>query len=78
MAKGKHKTISKRNQNMWASSEPSFPTKARPEYTNTPENQETVLKSYLMKITQGRYLHQRKNKILNISQQSQKQRTTST
>jgi hypothetical protein len=27
---------------------------------------------------QGRYLHQRKDKILSISQQSQKERTTST
>ena len=50
MVKGKHKTISNRSQNIWASSEPSSPTTASPEYNNTPENQEAVLKSYLMKI----------------------------
>jgi uncharacterized coiled-coil protein SlyX len=37
---------------MWTSSEPSSPTTASHEYTNTPENQESVLKSYLMKITE--------------------------
>jgi hypothetical protein len=35
---------------MWASSEPSSPNTASPEYTNTPEKKESVLKSYLMKI----------------------------
>ena len=53
MAKGKHKTISKRNQNTGATSEPSSPTTASPEYTNAPENQEPVLKSYLMKIIES-------------------------
>jgi hypothetical protein len=33
---------------MWASSEPSSPITASPEYTNTPENKESVLKSYLI------------------------------
>ena len=50
MVKGKHKTIRNRSQNMWASSEHSPPTTASPEYTNTPENQKSVLKSYLMEI----------------------------
>jgi hypothetical protein len=50
MMKGKYKTISNRSQSMWASSEPSSPTTASPEYSNTPENQEYVLKSYLIKI----------------------------
>jgi hypothetical protein len=50
MTRGKHKTISNRSQYTWASSEPSSPTTASPEYTNTPENQESVLKFYLMKI----------------------------
>ena len=50
MVKGKHKNISNRSQNMWKSSDPSFPTTASPEYTNTPENQESVLKSSLIKI----------------------------
>jgi hypothetical protein len=53
MAKGKHKTISNRNQNTWASSEPSSPTTASPEYTNTPENQVSLLKFYLMKIIES-------------------------
>jgi hypothetical protein len=53
MAKGKLKTISNRSQNMWAASKPSFPTTASPEYTNTPENQKSVLKSYLMKIIES-------------------------
>jgi hypothetical protein len=50
MAKGKHKTISNRNQNTWASPESSSFTTASPEYTKTPENQKSALKSYLMKI----------------------------
>ena len=50
MVKGKHKTISNRSQYVWASSEPSSPNTGSPEYTNTPENQEADLKSYLMKI----------------------------
>ena len=53
MAKHKHKTISNRNQNMWASSGHSSPTTTSPEYTNTLENQESVLKSYLMKIIES-------------------------
>ena len=52
MAKGKRKTISDRNQYMWASSEPSSPTTASPEY-NTPENQEAYLKFYLTKIIES-------------------------
>jgi esterase/lipase len=38
---------------MWASPEPSSPTTASCKYTNTPENQESVLKSYLMKIIES-------------------------
>jgi hypothetical protein len=53
MVKGKHKTIRNRSQNMWASSEHSLPTTASPEYTNTPENQKSVLKSYLIKRIQS-------------------------
>jgi hypothetical protein len=50
MARGKHKTLSNRSQYKWTSSEPSSPNTESPEYTNTPENQESVLKFYLMKI----------------------------
>jgi hypothetical protein len=49
MAKGKHKTISNRSQ-ICEHHQPSSPTTASPEYTNTPENQKSVLNSYLMKI----------------------------
>jgi hypothetical protein len=37
-------------KNTWASSETISPTTASPEYTNTTENHESVLKSYLIKI----------------------------
>jgi hypothetical protein len=50
MVRGKCKTISNRSQYTLASSEPSSPTTASPGYTNTPENQETDLKSYISKI----------------------------
>ena len=53
MARGKHKTISKRSQYTKASSEPSSPTTASLECSNTPENQEADLKSYLMKIIES-------------------------
>ena len=53
MAEGKHKTISNRSRYAGSSSEPSSPTTASPEYTNTPENQEPALKSYLMKIIES-------------------------
>jgi hypothetical protein len=53
MVKGKCKTISSRSQNTWASSERSSPTTTSPEYTNTPENQEALLKSYLVKIIES-------------------------
>ena len=53
MARGKCKTISNRSQYIWASSEPSSPTTASPEYTNTSENQEADLKSYFMKIRES-------------------------
>jgi hypothetical protein len=48
MAGGKHKNISNRNQGYLASSEPSSPTTASPGYHNTPENQDSDLKSLLM------------------------------
>jgi hypothetical protein len=38
---------------MWASSESSSPTTASSEYTNTPVNQESALKSYLTKIIES-------------------------
>ena len=50
MVKGKCNKISSRSQYKEATSEPSPPTTASPKYTNIPENQEPVLKSYLMKI----------------------------
>jgi hypothetical protein len=53
MVRGKSKTLSNRSQYMWVSSEPSSPTRASPEYTNTSENQEADLKSYLKKIMES-------------------------
>ena len=50
MARGKHKTISKRSQYTKASSEPSSPTTGDAEYNNIPEDQEAGLKSYPIKI----------------------------
>ena len=48
MARGKDKNISNRNQCYLASSEYSSPTTAIPGYPNTPEKQESDLKSHLM------------------------------
>jgi hypothetical protein len=48
MAKGKWKTLTNRNQDHLASSEPSTPTTASFGYPNTQEKQESDLKSYLM------------------------------
>jgi hypothetical protein len=50
VAKGKHKNFTNRNQDYWASSEPSIPTTASPGYPNTPKKQDLDLKSYLMKV----------------------------
>jgi hypothetical protein len=48
MARGKGKNISNRNQDYLASSEPSSPTNVNPGYPNTPEKQDSDLKSHLM------------------------------
>jgi hypothetical protein len=72
MVKDKHKTINNRNQIMWTSSEPRFPTTASPEYNNTPENQEAVLKSYLMKIIAS-YKEDIKNSLKEIQENTGKQ-----
>jgi hypothetical protein len=48
MSKGKRKNLTNRNQDYSPSSEPSTPTSASPGYPNTPEKQDTDLKSYLM------------------------------
>jgi archaellum component FlaC len=48
MAKGKYKNLTNRNQEHWASSEPSTPTTTSPGYPNTLENQDADLQSYLM------------------------------
>jgi hypothetical protein len=50
MAKGKCKSISNRNQDYLAPSEPSSPTTVNPGYPNTAEKQDSDLKSYLMMI----------------------------
>jgi hypothetical protein len=52
MAKGKCKNLPNRNQDHSASSEPSMPTTASPGYPNTPEKQDSDLKSYLMMLVE--------------------------
>ena len=47
MVTGKHKNLANRNQDHSESSEPSTPTTASPGYPNTPEKQNSELKSYL-------------------------------
>ena len=51
MVKGKHKNLTNRNQEHWASSEPSTPITS-PGYPNTPEKQDVDLKSYLMMVVE--------------------------
>jgi hypothetical protein len=52
MVKGKHKNLPNRNQGCSPSPEPSTPTSASPGYPNTPEKQDSDLKSYLMMLVQ--------------------------
>jgi hypothetical protein len=52
MVKGKHKNLTKGNQEHWASSEPSMSTTTSPEYPNTPKKQDVNLKSYLMMVVE--------------------------
>jgi hypothetical protein len=52
MGKGKLKKLTNRNQDHWASSEPSIPTTESSGYPNTPENQDSDLKSYLMMLVE--------------------------
>ena len=52
MVKGKQKILTNRNQEHWASSEPSMPTTMSPGYPNTPEKQDTDLKSDLMMVVE--------------------------
>jgi hypothetical protein len=72
MVKGKHKTISNRSQNIWVSPEPSSPNTASPEYTNTPENQESVLKSYLINIIES-FMEDINNSLKEIQENTDKQ-----
>ena len=52
MAKGKCKNLTNRNQEHWASSEPSTPTTTSPGHPSTPEKQDPDLKSYLMMVVE--------------------------
>jgi hypothetical protein len=52
MAKGKLKNLTKRNQDHSASSEPSTPATMSPGFPNTPEKQDSYLKSYLMMLVE--------------------------
>jgi hypothetical protein len=53
MVKGKQKNHINRNQNHWATQEHSTPTTAHPGYPNTPEKQDSVLKSYLIMVSEN-------------------------
>jgi hypothetical protein len=53
LVRGKSKNISNRNQGYLASSEPSSPTTVSPRYHNTPEKQDSDLKSHLMIMTEN-------------------------
>jgi hypothetical protein len=46
--KGKHKNLTKRNQDHSPSSEPTIPTSHSPGHPNTPEKLDPDLKPYLM------------------------------
>jgi hypothetical protein len=50
---GKCKNLTNRNQDHSASSEPSTPTTASSGYPNTPEKQDSDLKSYLMMLVEN-------------------------
>jgi hypothetical protein len=52
MVKGKLKNLTNRNQDYSPSSELSTPTSASPHYPNTPEKQDSDLKSYLMMLVE--------------------------
>jgi hypothetical protein len=52
MAKGKHKSLTNRNQDHSPSSEPSTPISVSPGYPNTPGKQDSDLKSYLMMLVE--------------------------
>jgi hypothetical protein len=52
MPKGELKNLTNRNQDYWASSEPSMPTTVSPRHPNTPEKQDSDLKSYLMMLVE--------------------------
>jgi hypothetical protein len=50
--KGKCRNLTKRNQDYLASSEPSIPTTVNLGNPNTPEKQDSDLKSYLMMLVE--------------------------
>jgi hypothetical protein len=52
MAKGKGKTLTNRNQDHSASSEPSMSNTTHPGYPNTPEKQYLDLKSYIIRLVE--------------------------
>ena len=53
MSKGKHKNIVNGSQYNMAPSELSSPTAVRPRCPNTPEEQDSDLKSHIMKMIKG-------------------------
>jgi hypothetical protein len=69
MAEDKHKNISNRNQGYFASSEPNLPTKESPGYPNTPEKQDSDLKS-LLTMRMIEYFKKHINKSLKETQEN--------
>ena len=72
MSRGKGKNISNRNQAYLASSEPSSPTTASPGYPNTPEKQDSDLKSHLMMMIED--FKKDVNNSLNMQENTRKQK----
>ena len=52
MARGNGKNLTNINQEQWASSESSKPTTESPGYPNTPDKQDSDLKSYLLMVVE--------------------------
>jgi hypothetical protein len=52
MVEGKSRNLTNKNQDQFSSSEPSTPPTVSPGYPNTPEKQDSDLKSYLMMLVE--------------------------
>jgi hypothetical protein len=73
MVRGKCKKFTKRKQDYLASSEPSTLNIASLEYPNTPENQDTDLKSYIMMMMIENFRKNINNSLKEIKEKTAKQ-----